>query len=156
MFRAKPGLVRLLIALPFVGASVIGPTAVASAATPADVPTCTPKADGDYAHISITSTTRAVQAHGWWLEGTCSEPFASVFVQMQEDVNGKYVNVGSPAYKTSLAPGGGSAARVTGHVDCKYNIQTYWRSVVTVDVGGENEGNASKTTTGQPVPGCEV
>jgi len=47
---------------------------------------CTPEPQGDNVHASGGDAS----GHGWWLEGSCTAPYATVTVQLYE---GKYSEV---------------------------------------------------------------
>lgn len=101
---------------------------------------CTPVSGVDNPHISSTSSTDAVQAHGWWKKGTCTAATAHVQVCLYE-----YFTNGSEGYwermncspRNPLKPGGGSSYRVTAHEDCNDDTRVSWRAHVDVDVDGQ-------------------
>lgn len=92
----------------------------------------------DYAHISSTSSNRAVQSHENWGNVNCDYASAVVTTMVQKkNVLGLWVDVGSAGQKT-LPPSThlGSANRVTAHYDCSSSATHTFRSWTDVDVIG--------------------
>jgi hypothetical protein len=96
----------------------------------------------DNAHISSTSTTRATQSHGSWLNkgGTCpSKSNVDVYLQAV------YCTDGNCGWKTvdkesgDVYAGGGSGKRITAHEDCSSTQTVGFRSYVDVDLNGVND-----------------
>lgn len=86
---------------------------------------------GDYVHVSLGDAS----GHGWWENVDCNATQAVVTVQLQQYINGSWVDAGSPGSKTVYS-GGGSANRAVGRARCNSSAYTAWRSEVDVDVIG--------------------
>lgn len=92
---------------------------------------------GDNPHISSSSSTRAVHAHGWWtrISGCPVTQTAEVTVRLQKRYDGVWISTGLPGTKTVYA-GGGAGKRATAHKDCNGRTSTMYRSIVDVDLIG--------------------
>lgn len=92
----------------------------------------------DWAHISSTSTQRAVQSHGNWGNKNCNYTLARVKTQIDKrNFLGAYYAVGTPGVgdlppKSSLT----STGRVTGRYVCNGTKTNSFRSWTDVDVYG--------------------
>ena len=74
---------------------------------------CTFSMQGDYVHKSFGEAS----GHGWWVNGDCDATQAIVTVQLQQYINGSWVDAGSPGSKTVYS-GGGSANRAVARARC--------------------------------------
>jgi len=101
---------------------------------------CTPEPQGDNVHASGGDAS----GHGWWLEGSCTAPYATVTVQLYEEVNGTWEEKASA--DGSLPSGGGSGNRITARAVCASSTATNWRSYVSAVVYGEQYGSAQIET----------
>lgn len=93
----------------------------------------------DYAHISSTSASRAVQSHGNWGNVNCNYTLATVTNMVQKkNTLGIWVNVGAEGKNAALRPASTltSSARVTSHYDCSSSVDHRFRSWTDVDVHG--------------------
>ena len=86
---------------------------------------------GDNVHLSIGDAS----GHGWWVNGDCNATQAIVTVQLQQYINGSWVDAGSPGSKTVYS-GGGSANRAVARARCNTSTWTAWRSEIDVDLIG--------------------
>lgn len=108
---------------------------------------------GDYAHRS--STGFAVSAHGWWVNQGCSATQARVTVQLQQYyTDGTWRNKGTPG-DAVVYSGGGSGNRAATRVSCSTSTTTGWRSVVDVDLIGQDDPAGKNVTPAQNVA-CRV
>lgn len=97
---------------------------------------------GDYVHI----TSGEASAHGWWTRGTTKATTAVVTVKLQ--AYSSYL--GWHTVKTgqrTLSPGTGK--RANARYACIDNVNTYWRSIVDVDLVGYFDSADTVTTTEQ-------
>ncbi|NOK71597.1 MAG: hypothetical protein GFH25_541324n40 [Chloroflexi bacterium AL-N10] len=105
---------------------------------------CVFSTQGDYVHISSTPP-RSASGHGWWINGNCQATHAVVTVQLQQNINGRWRNVGS-AGRATVRSGGGAGNRATGRVTCTSSTLTQWRSVIDVDLVGMIDDPRKLTT----------
>jgi hypothetical protein len=95
----------------------------------------------DYAHLSSSSSTRAVQSHGNWANVDCSYALADVTTQVDKaNALGFHYAVGVKG-EARLAPNpngltSGGAGRVTAHYDCDGTAQKSFRSWTDIDIVG--------------------
>lgn len=122
------------------------PAGAALAARPQDQVPCSPQAKGDNVHTSSGDAS----GHGWWLEGTCSEPYGTVDVQLWEKVGSTWEEKANS--EGSIPSGGGSPARVTARAVCASDESTYWRSAVAVVVSGLEYGSDDTATPAVEIP----
>jgi len=92
---------------------------------------CTFWMHGDNVHKSSGDAS----GHGWWVNDDCNATQAIVTVQLQQYINGSWVDAGSPGSKTVYS-GGGSANRAVGRASCNTSTWTAWRSEIDVDLIG--------------------
>ncbi len=92
---------------------------------------CTFWMRGDNVHKSSGDAS----GHGWWENVDCNATQAVVTVQLQQYINGSWVDAGSPGSKTVYS-GGGSANRAVGRASCNTSDWTAWRSEIGVDLIG--------------------
>lgn len=92
---------------------------------------CTFSMHGDYVHKSFGDAS----GHGWWVNGDCEATQAIVTVQLQQYINGSWVDAGSPGSKIVYS-GGGSANRAVARASCNTSTWTWWRSEIDVDLIG--------------------
>ncbi len=106
----------------------------------------------DNAHISTTSSTRAAQSHGWWLNkgGTCpSKSNVDTYLQAV------YCSSSGCDWKTvdkqsgDVYAGGGSGKWITAHEDCSSTATVGFRSFVDVDLIGVNDPAGYTYSPGQ-------
>ena len=89
----------------------------------------------DNPHISSSGGPRAVQAHGWWTKGNCRAIIATISVQLQKRINGRWVDVGKRG-KGKYRAGGGRGQRATARYTCRGVALNKFRAWVDVDVHG--------------------
>jgi hypothetical protein len=99
-----------------------------------------PEPDGWFCHFSMHGDNvhysgSDVSGHGWWENDDCNATQAVVTVQLQQCINGSWVDAGSPGSKTVYS-GGGSANRAVGRARCNSSTWTAWRSEIDVDLIG--------------------
>jgi hypothetical protein len=106
----------------------------------------------DNAHISTSSTTRAVQSHGWWLNvgGTCpSKSNVDTYLQAvyctSSGCGWRTVDVQSG----DVYAGGGSGKWITAHEDCSSTATVGFRSYVDVDLIGVSDPSGYTYSPGQ-------
>jgi hypothetical protein len=111
---------------------------------------CKPIANGDYVHVSSGQAS----GHGWWTQGTCTDPYATVAISLQElwTSDGTWHGGYGPNSSTER-PGSGSATRVTAKQTCKDTSKRYWRSVVSVVL---EDGSSDTTTTDKQYIACRA
>lgn len=118
---------------------------------------CTFFQKGDYAHLSTwdksPGAARTASAHGWWENVDCRAQTANVTVQLQAYVNGAWRNAGAPGVKKNVYSGGGSANRAAAQSVCASYTSTRWRSVIDVDLVGQDD-SAEKLTTPERTLAC--
>lgn len=105
---------------------------------------CVFTTDGDHVHIS--RFPYEASGHGWWENRTCSATLAVVRVQLQQFyTDGRWRNVGTVGTKT-VRSGGGAGRRATGRGACTTRDLTAWRSVVDVDLVGQDDDSSQLIT----------
>lgn len=113
---------------------------------------------GDYVHVStwndVPGTQITASGHGWWENVNCEATKANVTVQLQAYVGGKWVNKGLPGYKAAVYSGGGSSNRAAAQCGCSSTAKTKWRSVVDVDLVGQDD-SPDKLTTPEVTIACK-
>lgn len=87
--------------------------------------------DGDYVHLSAGDAS----GHGWWVNKDCEATQAVVTIQLQQYINGSWVNAGLPGQKTVYS-GDGAANRAVARAHCNSTTTTSWRSEIDVDLIG--------------------
>lgn len=91
----------------------------------------------DYPHISTTSTNRAVQSHGGWINSNCRATHADVTVGvMKKNVVGIFVDVGRLGKKRMASGDWGSGQWAVAHYDCASAATHSFQSWVDVDMVG--------------------
>lgn len=100
---------------------------------------CFFSAYADNPHISSTSSTVAIQAHGWWVNGNCPATAAIVKVGLMKSKNNSnpddYWDVGAQG-TAQVASGGGKGKRATAHYDCPAGETAWYKAWVDVDLVG--------------------
>lgn len=99
----------------------------------------------DNPHISSTSATAAVQAHGWWVNINCSARTATVKVGIMKSYNNSnpddYWDVGTQGIAYGVISGGGSGHRATAHYNCPVGETAWYKAWVDVDLDGLIDSN---------------
>lgn len=114
---------------------------------------CTYYASGDYVHVS--STAFEASGHGWWENQGCAATQAVVTIQLQEYYSdGSWRNKGAKDTKTVYS-GGGSGNRTTGRAACNDGLMTGWRSVIVVDLIGQDDVPGTLTVPARDIA-CRV
>ncbi|MDL5160198.1 hypothetical protein [Actinomycetospora termitidis] len=92
--------------------------------------------EGDFVHISTTTSVRTASGHGWWRYSKDSDLRADVTVQLQVNRQGVWTDVGVPGIERVRPATGGSVYRANARVPCVDRTPTEWRSVIDVDIVG--------------------
>lgn len=122
--------------------TAVAGVALVAMTTPAEASSCFVYSDGDYAHISTTSSNRAVQGHGWWLKSTGTCPPTAIVkaaIQVKNVVafTSWWTTVGTTGEAT-VTKGGGSGNRATGHYTCSGTRERHYRTIHTIRPNASN------------------
>lgn len=92
---------------------------------------------GDLVRVSTSRGRREAVGHGWWRNRTCPPAKATVTVEVEARVDGRWRTVGHEGKVQDSS--GGKVKRARGCAFCEGTRSTQWRSVIDVDLDDHDD-----------------